>query len=485
MKRNVFSFNRANFLKMAAVGLFSLNTILAYGQCEAVNPLEVPGSFINGTASGDGNFNSIVFGNYSTGDGGGTAGRLAVGGNFTLNSFGGGYQVGVADGSVATSDNLIVEGSLSNIAGEIRVRGDANYGSLSGVSTAPVHNVGEGGNTVTSGLLNFTGLKSHYVTLSNTKRDIPALGTTSVVNGVVMLTGNSTVASYVFNVTLVGGELTDIKYVNIPFGSEILINILNPIVSIAPTTGSLPTVNTHRAKTLFNFPNAEQISLTSFVLEGGVLAPLANLSAQNAQIMGPVVIGGNILLANNFSFQTSCIIDPLPVTLSSFSAKSEGAVANLSWQTTLEKASDKFVVERGVTGKNWDVIGEVQAKGESASNISYSFIDKLPESGVNLYRLKMIDLDGTFAYSRIVSVGFSEGNLVQIYPNPISEKLFVSAGTKSDLKSIEILNIEGRMVLQKLYDGNEIPVTGWQPGLYIVRLIGNNGNVSTFKLMKN
>lgn len=485
MKKIISGFSRQFSIRIAILGLFSLNGLLAYGQCAAVNPLEVPASYINGSASGGGNFNSVIFGNYSTGDGGGTAGRLAVGGNFTLNSFGGEYQVGVADGAVATDDNLIVEGSLSNIAGVVRVRGDANYGSLTGISTAPVHNVGEGSNTVASGLLDFVGLATYYQTLSTTKSNLPVLGTTNVVNGVVTLTGNTTVSSYVFNVTLTGGELTDIKYVDIPFGSEITINILNTIVSIAPTTGSTAMVNTHRAKTLFNFPNAEQISLSSFILEGGVLAPQADVAAQNAQIMGPAVIGGDILLATNFSFQTSCIVDPLPVTLTTFTGKREGNMTNLYWTTTMEKSSETFSVERSAAGKKWDVIGEVRALGESSTEKSYWFTDTQPENGVNLYRLKMIDQDGTFAYSRMVSVGPSFGAVAKMYPNPFSEKLKFDSKNISDVKSIEILNQSGKVFVQKNYDGNDIVVRDWEPGLYIVKMIGFGGNVSTFKLVKN
>jgi len=484
MKRSVLNFNRACFVKMAAICLFSLNTMLAFGQCAEVNPLEVPPTFQNGALDGGGYFNAIVFGNYNTGDGGGTAGRLAVGGNFTFNSTGGTYMVGVLDGSAVTSDNLIVEQTLSNIAGVIRVRGIANYTTLEGLSTAPIHSAGEGSNSFTGGLLNYSGLKTYYTTLSNTKKTTPALGTVGVSAGVVTLTGSGAIASYVFNVTLVGGELTDINYVNIPVGSEILINILNPIVSIAPSVGSVAMVNTHRPKTLFNFPNATQIFLSSFVLEGGILAPLADLSAQNSQVLGAAVIGGNILLANNFVFATGCIANPLPVTLSAFSVRREEVISNLSWETTSETAAQKFVIERSSTAKHWNIVGEVVAKGESKGSLTYSFADRSPLRGNNFYRLKMVDFDASFAYSRIVTVNFPEAERISIYPNPVGAELSITVAAELDITGLEILDQAGKTMLSKPFDGNNVNTGSWSSGLYLIRLSSGTGNITTHKIVK-
>ncbi|WP_146202213.1 hypothetical protein [Dyadobacter jejuensis] len=107
---------------------------------------------------------------------------------------------------------------------------------------------------------------------------------------------------------------------------------------------------------------------------------------------------------------------PLPVTLISFTATkvsggAERSTALLIWQTSSEVNSDRFDIERSQDGKKWSSIGNVAAGGDKSSNTNYSFIDKTPtydrtRPGENLYRLKMIDKDGTFAYSRIQSLDF-------------------------------------------------------------------------------
>ena len=486
MKKSILGFNSTRLMKMAAFGFLSLNSILSFGQCNAVNPLEVPVELMNAGFDGSANFNAIVFGNYNTGDGGSTAGRLLVGGTFTLNSSGGGYQVGVADGSPVDKDNLVVESILSNNSGgQIKVRGDARYGSLAALSAAPIHDAGQGSNSVANGLFDYADLKTYYQNLSITKSNLSDVGAVNVTNGVVTLTGNGSIANYVFNVTLVGGQLSDVKFVNIPVGSEILINITNAFVEIAPAIGSVAMVSTYRNKTLFNFPNAESVLLSNFVLEGGLLAPMATLSAQTAQVKGSSVIGGNILLATNFSFQTGCLTNPLPVTLSSFTVRREGSVSNLTWSTASETNAQKFVIERSVTAKQWDKIGETLALGESKEIKDYSFADHNPLSGANFYRLKMVDTDATFSYSRIVTVNFPENDRVNIFPNPATAELSITSAAAINIIGLEILDQSGKPLMVKPYDGKSIDIKNWSSGLYFVRITMANGNTSTHKINKN
>ncbi len=104
---------------------------------------------------------------------------------------------------------------------------------------------------------------------------------------------------------------------------------------------------------------------------------------------------------------TILVENPLPVTLTSFIATKEGQTAQLKWSTTEETNSDRFEIERSQNGKNWDLIGTQKSNGESTSLKNYTFSDVKPLNGENLYRLKMIDRDATYAYSRIQSLTFA------------------------------------------------------------------------------
>jgi choice-of-anchor A domain-containing protein len=486
MKKNIAQRSFTGLKSVVATGLLSLTSVFSYAQCDAVNQLLVPDTYMNAGFGGDGNFNAVVLGNYTTGDGGRTSGRLLVGGNFTFNSVGGSYQVGVVDSSPVDTDNLIVDKAVQNSSGgQFKVRGNAKYGSLTMGSAAPTHAAGEGNNSTASGLFDLADLKTYYQDLSNTKAALPTVGTVNVSGGVVTLTGTGSVASYVFNVTLIGDQLTDIVYSQIPVGSDILINISNEFVTIAPATGSSAMSIAHRKKTLFNFPAATQIEITSFSLEGSMLAPKAILYAESSKVNGNLVIGSDIQLASDFSINTACPVDALPVTLSSFSARREGVIANISWETTFETAADRFVVERSSNAKEWNELGIVKAAGESSVNRSYNFSDLKPQNKANLYRLKMIDLDGSFAYSRMININFDFSEAITVYPNPVAEKLSINTNTLVGVSGVEVTDYAGKVLVSQPYDGKDIVVKNWPAGLYLIKLTGLSGVIGTYKIVKN
>nr|MBZ1363183.1 Ig family protein [Dyadobacter fermentans]MBZ1363278.1 Ig family protein [Dyadobacter fermentans] len=72
--------------------------------------------------------------------------------------------------------------------------------------------------------------------------------------------------------------------------------------------------------------------------------------------------------------------------------------ALLTWSTTEEVNSDRFEIERSLNGKGWSTIGKVRSNGESSVLRNYTYTDDSPEKGENLYRLRMVDLDGTYAF---------------------------------------------------------------------------------------
>ena len=112
--------------------------------------------------------------------------------------------------------------------------------------------------------------------------------------------------------------------------------------------------------------------------------------------------------------------NPLPVELVTFTATAEGNRAvRLAWATATEKNSQAFEVERSADGIAFDHIGTVAAAGSSSSARSYGLVDvKLPGAALLYYRLKQLDLDGTFAYSPVRSVALVGHAGLSLYPNP-------------------------------------------------------------------
>ncbi|MBE9461699.1 DUF6923 family protein [Dyadobacter subterraneus] len=179
---------------------------------------------------------------------------------------------------------------------------------------------------------------------------------------------------------------------------------------------------------------------------------------------------------------------PLPVTLVSFTVEknvSESPFALLKWTTSSETNSDYFEIERSETSKNWNTIGKIISNGESSATLSYSFKDTQPKSGENLYRLRMVDKDGTFAFSRIQSVTFDETSSdLSVYPNPSTDKLYIR--DYSTVKNITISNLNGTPVYQSISfaSGNGfIDLTNFPQGMYFVKISRANGISTTHKVL--
>ncbi|TDE18532.1 T9SS type A sorting domain-containing protein [Dyadobacter psychrotolerans] len=176
----------------------------------------------------------------------------------------------------------------------------------------------------------------------------------------------------------------------------------------------------------------------------------------------------------------------LPVTLVEFEATKVEKFVQLSWSTTIETNSERFDIERSVDGKKWNTLGAVAAKGQSSDNQNYEFSDNAPNrEGENLYRLKMIDKDGTFAFSRIRSVTFNSSEKVALYPNPVTigEKLTLLTDDLDKIATIKIFDTSGRMVHQS-NPTREINTTRLAPGLYMVQITYTDGSLSTHRVVK-
>jgi hypothetical protein len=110
----------------------------------------------------------------------------------------------------------------------------------------------------------------------------------------------------------------------------------------------------------------------------------------------------------------------LPITLVDFQAiKTDEQAVKLDWITSSEKSSSHFEIERSINGILFEKIGQVDAKGNTQALQSYQYLDRLPLNDWNYYRLKMVDLDGTFAYSPIRAVKIEVAiQKINVYPVP-------------------------------------------------------------------
>jgi hypothetical protein len=175
----------------------------------------------------------------------------------------------------------------------------------------------------------------------------------------------------------------------------------------------------------------------------------------------------------------------LPLIFSNFSYSLFNRKVNLHWETSSEINSREFVIERSVNGTDFQAIGTVPSAGNSSSLRNYSLTDNLPEY-INHYRIKQVDLDGRFAYSKILYVKVEKASPLQILQNIVNTDLQYQVNTEFAGSKIEIYDITGRKVYNILskMGVQQLSLSGWSAGKYIIRLINNNGQVYCHQFIK-
>ncbi len=183
----------------------------------------------------------------------------------------------------------------------------------------------------------------------------------------------------------------------------------------------------------------------------------------------------------------------LPITLISLNGKWKDADVVLSWETENEINTNSFVIERSEDGRLFDAIGTKNASGNFSSRSFYNFTDVDIKSGINYYRLKMIDVDGKYKYSTTLVMRKVKNNEVKLWPNPFTSEINIAyqSQTNSTIE-LRVTDILGRLMLMQRVQvnkgNNQLKATQLQSlskGTYLVEIIDLKINMkSIFKLNK-
>lgn len=155
-----------------------------------------------------------------------------------------------------------------------------------------------------------------------------------------------------------------------------------------------------------------------------------------------------------------------PVKLISFTGELKKYGTELNWRTQNEINSDRFEVQRSINGRDFNFIGTVRAKGNPVIETSYLFTDANVQQGMNYYRLKMIDKDGSFEYSAVIAIKVTKRiSTLAVYPNPVKNELKVSSTVKTTL---DLIDADGKLVkrMQAGIGVNRADVSGISNGIY-------------------
>lgn len=202
----------------------------------------------------------------------------------------------------------------------------------------------------------------------------------------------------------------------------------------------------------------------------------------------------NTTFFSEFWLHASGSNSPLPVELISFNASPSDNYVELEWATATELNNDYFTLERSEDGFDFKTIAIISGAGDSYERKDYSYRDYFAQNGINYYRLRQTDFDGTTEFFNIVSVEYSgTRNTVKIFPNPANQSNSVSIdylSKKDEEISVSVFSVSGNRVFEQEFDAwegvnkYEIPVNQLINNVYIIRITNSEYTV-TEKLIIN
>ena len=192
------------------------------------------------------------------------------------------------------------------------------------------------------------------------------------------------------------------------------------------------------------------------------------------------------LISTTFELLIDC--SALPIKLANFNAYAVKNTAQLKWSTLTEIANKGFDIEHSVNGSTWNSIGFVNTLAEGGNSnaaLNYQYTHLQPAAGVNYYRLKQVDFDGTSEYSKVrtVNIGSAKSSVV-LYPNPANTEVTIQGLVGNE--TIVIFDVVGREMLRTQADQTAVTISLEKlvSGTYRVQVQGEY-DVQSLPLIKN
>jgi hypothetical protein len=276
----------------------------------------------------------------------------------------------------------------------------------------------------------------------------------------------------------------------------------NSIVTLYFTNDELNALVQSAAGSRYAFAGY-QLAVTKYPNGSGNGSFIAPKSAggENVPCIFGSYNGGHKVAFNINTFSTFYVhpqfypFAPLPVELVSFIGWNENNINKLQWVTASELNSDKFEIEKSTVSGVWNTIGDVRAAGNSNIKLTYNFTDNNPVVGDNYYRLKMIDIDGTFKYSNTINIPISEAitnGFAGVYPNPTGGELNVDIQSVGLYDTyVSVYDVLGKTIFEKpvtiVRGMNKLQFNFNQlaKGTYILRFADAQGTLHSTKFVKD
>ncbi len=479
-------------------GFFNLTINKLTGSVVLVNNIDVDGNFLtnnNTSILNTAGFRVRVGGNFTNANGNSTFSNTGTTGNLTFN--GTGAQT-YNQGNSQLDLNFVV---MNKTAGVLTLLSDMFIKSTTGTLT------------LTNGKITTNAFRVDVV--NNAPNCVSTGNTLSYVNGNLYRAIN-TLGSYDFPV----GTATLYERANVNFTAATTITQLrarfDPWAG-APNTLGLPDC---AGTATYNIPSQDMgiWTITAFAnpTSGTYDITLYSTGATNtagavgwtvqkaADTFSPWGLNGTCAFSTVSVIRRTGLIGfsafgvaqsstPLPIELTNFQGYRQGTINYLKWTTASEINSDYFAIERSRNGKDFETIETIQAQGNSNQPVDYMTSDVGQINSINYYRLKFYDLDGSFEYSKIISLTSeisSDLEISKVYPNPGSTELFFNYSVlRSTNLTISMIDNLGRTIwsTDENVEGNgvySINTSDFSNGFYILKIKSDDGYQEVFHWVK-
>ncbi|MDQ6845401.1 MAG: T9SS type A sorting domain-containing protein [Bacteroidota bacterium] len=178
---------------------------------------------------------------------------------------------------------------------------------------------------------------------------------------------------------------------------------------------------------------------------------------------------------------------PAPVEFLNINARQKGSGVSVDWSTSQEFNSNYFEIEKSADGNStWSYVVTIKGAGTSSVLKAYNAYDPRPFSGVNFYRIKQVDKDGNFKYSKTVNVKINTARTgVSVLANPFHNSLQVDfLSSKDEVVNARLVDITGKQVANEKWSitaGNTRKefsnISALQQGMYILSVYNGAGEV--------
>jgi hypothetical protein len=178
----------------------------------------------------------------------------------------------------------------------------------------------------------------------------------------------------------------------------------------------------------------------------------------------------------------------LPVVWSYVKGEIKTDKSYIDWATVNEQDALTFFIEYSASDREFVTVGEVKAAGNSSTTKQYQFIHAAPAKGMNYYRIRQVDKNGDFTYSKTLQLLYHpDKKELLVAPNPATDQLYVISSSGKNVTKAELFDMSGKQVYVKQLNAGQqvysLDISSIQKGVYILKLYEETG-VTTHRVLK-